>query len=93
MLQRQNLPRGDSSPSSCRAAASHQLERHGQHPVWLRYCCLHTVNAKFDFATAAVQPHVQLETDTPEIVNECVKAVRKGGRISIIGAYGGALIA
>lgn len=33
--------------------------------------------------------HTQLETDTPEIVNECIRAVRKGGRVSIIGAYAG----
>jgi len=32
---------------------------------------------------------LQLETDTPEIVNECIRAVRKGGRISVIGAYAG----
>ena len=34
-------------------------------------------------------PSPQLESDTPEIVNECVKAVRKGGRVSVIAAYGG----
>lgn len=32
---------------------------------------------------------LQLQTDTPEIVNEVIYNVRKGGRISIIGAYGG----
>ncbi|KAH7277137.1 hypothetical protein KP509_39G035700 [Ceratopteris richardii] len=32
---------------------------------------------------------VGLETDTPEVLNEIIYTVRKGGRISIIGAYGG----
>ena len=30
-----------------------------------------------------------LETDTPEIVNECIRTVRKGGRVSVVGAYAG----
>ncbi|KAI8462561.1 MAG: GroES-like protein [Monoraphidium minutum] len=36
-----------------------------------------------------VQVSLQLETDTPEIVNECVRAVRKGGRVAVVGAYAG----
>jgi hypothetical protein len=28
---------------------------------------------------------VGLETDTPDMLNEMIKAVRKGGRISIVG--------
>lgn len=34
-----------------------------------------------------VEYALQLELDTPEIVNECVEACRKGGRISVIAAY------
>ncbi len=34
-----------------------------------------------------VEYALQLELDTPEIVNECVEACRKGGRIAIIAAY------
>ncbi|MCO5580249.1 hypothetical protein L7F22_034115 [Adiantum nelumboides] len=30
-----------------------------------------------------------LETDTPEVLNDVVYNVRKGGRVSVIGAYGG----
>ncbi|CAM6115727.1 unnamed protein product [Calypogeia fissa] len=35
------------------------------------------------------QVAMMLQTETPEIVNEIIYNVRKGGRISIIGAYGG----
>lgn len=30
---------------------------------------------------------LQLETDAGDVLNECITAVRKGGRISVIGAY------
>ncbi len=33
--------------------------------------------------------NLQLEMDTPEIVNECIETVRKGGRVSVIAAYVG----
>jgi threonine dehydrogenase-like Zn-dependent dehydrogenase len=32
---------------------------------------------------------VGLETDSAEVINECIYAVRKGGRIGIVGAYAG----
>lgn len=32
---------------------------------------------------------VGLETDSTEVINECIYAVRKGGRIGIVGAYAG----
>lgn len=34
-----------------------------------------------------VEQALQLEQDTPEIVNECIEACRKGGRVAIIAAY------
>jgi threonine dehydrogenase-like Zn-dependent dehydrogenase len=30
---------------------------------------------------------VGLETDTPDMLNEMIKAVRKGGRIAIVGGW------
>jgi len=30
---------------------------------------------------------IRLETDTPEILSECIKSVRKGGVVSIVGDY------
>lgn len=36
-----------------------------------------------------LQRKVMLETDTPEIVNECIKAVAKNGHIALIGDYFG----
>ncbi|KAL2649603.1 hypothetical protein R1flu_017731 [Riccia fluitans] len=36
-----------------------------------------------------MQMMTMLETDTPEILNDIIFNVRKGGRISVIGAYGG----
>ncbi|GBF89541.1 zinc-type alcohol dehydrogenase [Raphidocelis subcapitata] len=35
------------------------------------------------------QMALQLETDSPEAINECIRCVRKGGRVSIVGAYAG----
>jgi hypothetical protein len=35
------------------------------------------------------QMGVQLETDSPEAINECLRCVRKGGRVSVVGAYAG----
>ena len=32
---------------------------------------------------------LSVESDTPEIVNTCLRAVRKGGRVSLAGAYAG----
>lgn len=42
----------------------------------------HSVLNKIEMATG-------LETDTPEVLNDVIYNVRKGGRVSIIGAYGG----
>jgi threonine dehydrogenase-like Zn-dependent dehydrogenase len=36
-----------------------------------------------------VQIAMKLQTDSPEIVNDIIYNVRKGGRVSLIGAYGG----
>lgn len=36
-----------------------------------------------------IQKALMLETDVPEIINETIMAVKKGGRIGIIAAYGG----
>ena len=36
-----------------------------------------------------LEMEVGLETDTPEIINELITAVRKGGRIGVIGVYVG----
>lgn len=36
-----------------------------------------------------VQKALMLETDVPEIVNECILSVRKMGRIGVIAAYAG----
>jgi threonine dehydrogenase-like Zn-dependent dehydrogenase len=46
--------------------------------------------AGFRYAKTLVhkfQQQVKLETDTPEIINEIIKCVRKGGSIAIIGDY------
>ncbi|XP_024400198.1 uncharacterized protein [Physcomitrium patens] len=32
---------------------------------------------------------IGLETDSTEVINECIYAVRKGGRIGVVGAYAG----
>ncbi|CAM6083599.1 unnamed protein product [Calypogeia fissa] len=45
----------------------------------------------FHSFTHKVQVAMKLHTDTPKVVNEIVYNVRKGGRISIIGAYGGVI--
>jgi threonine dehydrogenase-like Zn-dependent dehydrogenase len=34
-----------------------------------------------------VERAVGLETDAPEVVNMCIRAVKKGGRIALIGDY------
>jgi threonine dehydrogenase-like Zn-dependent dehydrogenase len=34
---------------------------------------------------------MKMQTDSPEIVNEIIYNVRKGGRVSLIGAYGGVI--
>jgi threonine dehydrogenase-like Zn-dependent dehydrogenase len=37
----------------------------------------------------AIEMKLQLETDTADMLNEMITAVRKGGRISIVGVYVG----
>eukprot|EP00158_Paraphelidium_tribonemae_P000210 Partr_v1_DN19791_c0_g1_i2_m60805 putative Dehydrogenase len=34
-----------------------------------------------------VEQTLRLETDSPEVVNSCIRAVKKGGRIGLIGDY------
>jgi len=39
--------------------------------------------------THAIETALQLETDSADMLNEMITAVRKGGRISVVGVYVG----
>jgi len=66
------------------------LELCQNEPAGAPDCCIdcvgmhyaHTMMHRAEMATG-------LETDSPETVNACIFAVRKGGRVAVIGAYAG----
>ena len=61
-------------------------------PIQYRLCFSFHVRdgAGFRFPTTlihTIEQKLRFETDSPEVVNECIRAVKKGGRVSLIGDY------
>jgi threonine dehydrogenase-like Zn-dependent dehydrogenase len=66
------------------------LEMCKDEPAGAPDCCIECVGMHYaNSMLHQVEMALGLETDSPEALNACLFAVRKGGRVAAIGAYGG----
>jgi len=52
------------------------------------HVCIDAVGFRFPKSTLhKIQRALKLETDAPQVLSECIKTVRKGGTVSVVGDY------
>jgi threonine dehydrogenase-like Zn-dependent dehydrogenase len=81
----------DFSKESTNAAGEMQVLKLCQNePAGAPDCCIECVGMHYAHSMVhRMEMMVGLETDSPEALNAAILAVRKGGRIAVIGAYAG----
>jgi threonine dehydrogenase-like Zn-dependent dehydrogenase len=72
------------------AGETQVLELCKNEPAGAPDCVIECVGMHYAHAAIhKVEMKMGMETDSPEALNACIYAVRKGGRVGVIGAYGG----